>query len=311
MAIQKVEAPKFRLALLHPRFWPTWLGVAFLYLISWLPHRLQLALGRGLGALLGKVLKKRARIARRNLELCFPEKSEAEREQLLKENFKATGIAMIETGMAWWWPNWRIQKHMQVEGLEHLNAHLEQGRGVILLAMHFVTLEMGGRMFGQLHPGVGFYRPHNNDLMEYLQYHGRVRSNKYLIQKRDVRGMIQALREGEVVWYAPDQDYGRRRAEFVPFFHVQDAATVTGTSLFAREGQAAVVPFVQTRLPGGQYRLSFYPAMADMPSGDDRQDAIAINQIIEREIRKQPEQYMWVHRRFKTRPDPDAPSLYD
>ncbi|WKE64746.1 LpxL/LpxP family Kdo(2)-lipid IV(A) lauroyl/palmitoleoyl acyltransferase [Gallaecimonas kandeliae] len=311
MAIQKVEAPRFRLALLHPRYWPTWLGVAVLYLISWLPYKAQLALGRGLGRFLGKIAKSRVRVARRNLELCFPEQSAAEREALLKANLEATGVAMLETGMAWWWPQWRIKKHMQVENFEYVREVLDSGQGVILMAMHFVTLEIGARMFGEMQPGVGFYRPHNNALMEYLQYHGRVRSNKYLVDKRDVRGMVQALREGEVVWYAPDQDYGRRRAVFVPFFKVPDAATVTATSMFAKQGRAKVVPFVQTRLADGSgYKLSFSPALNTLPSGDEVQDTKLVNAIVEREIRKQPEQYMWVHRRFKTRPNEADPSYY-
>ncbi|EKE70254.1 LpxL/LpxP family Kdo(2)-lipid IV(A) lauroyl/palmitoleoyl acyltransferase [Gallaecimonas xiamenensis] len=311
MAIQKIEAPRFRLALLHPRYWLTWLGVILMYGLSWLPYRWQLGLGKALGRTLGKLLKSRAKIAKRNLELCFPEKSQAERDALLIANFEATGVAMLETGMAWWWPQWRVKKHMQVENFHHIKEVLDQGQGVILMAMHFVTLEIGARMFGMLQPGVGFYRPHNNALMEYLQYHGRVRSNKYLVDKRDVRGMVQALREGEAVWYAPDQDYGRRRAVFVPFFEVPDAATVTATSMFAKQGRAKVVPFVQTRLADGSgYKLSFFPPLKTLPSGDDLQDTKLVNQIVAREIRKQPEQYMWVHRRFKTRPNESDPSYY-
>ncbi|ROQ28746.1 LpxL/LpxP family Kdo(2)-lipid IV(A) lauroyl/palmitoleoyl acyltransferase [Gallaecimonas pentaromativorans] len=311
MAINKIEAPRFSARLLHPRYWLTWLGVIVMYLLSWLPYRLQVALGKGLGRLLGKILKKRARIAKRNLALCFPEQSEDERQRLLVANFEATGVAMLETGMAWWWPQWRIKKHMQVENFQYVQEVLDRGQGVILMAMHFVTLEIGARMFGTLQPGVGFYRPHNNALMEYLQYHGRVRSNKYLVDKRDVRGMVQALRQGDVVWYAPDQDYGRRRAVFVPFFAVPDAATVTATSMFAKQGKAKVVPFVQTRLADGSgYKLSFSPALNTLPSGDEVQDTKLVNHIVAREILKQPEQYMWVHRRFKTRPNEDDPSYY-
>lgn len=311
MAIKKVAAPRFTLHLLHPRYWLTWLGVALMYLISWLPYRLQKAMGRHLGRLLAKVLRRRAKIARRNLELCFPKMSVDEREALLLANFEATGIAMLETSMAWWWPNWRVRKHMKIEGLEHLQAAQANGQGVVMMAMHFVTLEMGGRMLGQVYPAVGFYRPHNNPVMEYLQYHGRVRSNRYLIEKRDVRGMIEALKEGEAVWYAPDQDYGRRRAAFVPFFNVPDAATVNATSMFARQGNAKIVTFVQTRNSDGSYTLKLYPALKTLPSGDDDHDTRLINRIVEREVRKQPEQYMWVHRRFKTRPSEDMPSYYD
>jgi KDO2-lipid IV(A) lauroyltransferase len=172
-------------------------------------------------------------------------------------------------------------------------------------------LEIGGRIYGMDHTGTGFYRPNKNPVIEYFQYHGRSRGQNTLIEKRDIKSAIKCLRNGGRLWYAPDQDYGRRSSIFVPFFAVQDAPTVPATSNLAKLGKAKVLVFVQTRLPKDKgYRLSIRPALENFPTKDITEDTARINKIIEQEILKQPEEYMWLHRRFKTRPDPDQPSYY-
>lgn len=306
-----IKAPTFELRLLHPRYWLLWLGLGIAYLISWLPYPVLMAIGRGLGRLTFKLLKSRKKVAKRNLELCFPQMSEAEREQLLWKNAEETGCAAIETIIAWWWPDWRYRPLAKFVGYEHIEAARAQGKGVLLLASHMLHLETAGRTFGFTHPSVGFYRPHNNPVMEYFMYWGRSRSNKYMIGKRDVKGLIHALNEGEVCFYLPDQDYGRNRSEFVPFFAVTETATTTGTLLFANAANCVVIPIYSSRLPNNQgYQIEALPGWYDFPTGDDKADVTRVNQWVEQAVLKHPEQYMWLHRRFKTRPDPDAPSLY-
>ncbi|MCF4010391.1 LpxL/LpxP family Kdo(2)-lipid IV(A) lauroyl/palmitoleoyl acyltransferase [Rheinheimera sp. UJ63] len=307
-----VKFPQFSWRFLLPRYWLLWIGVGLMYLISWLPYRVLMTLGAALGKLLFKALKSRQKIARRNLELCFPEKSAAEREALLWRNAEESGKAMFETVIGWWWPDWRVRRLAHITGYEHIQQAVASGKGILLLAGHFLHLEAAGRVIGLTHPSIGFYRPNNNPLMDYLQYHGRIRSNKYMIGKRDVKGLIQALNQQEVCFYLPDQDYGRSRAEFVPFFAVADTATTTGTLLFANAANCVVIPIYTYRLPDYRgYQIDILPAFDHFPSGDDRADVTRVNQWVEQAVLKNPEQYMWLHRRFKTRPDAEAPSLYD
>lgn len=311
MSQHSVELPRFKLKFLHPRYWGTWLLVGLLYAISWTPFRFQVALGRGIGKLLYKLLPSRTHIARRNLELAFPEQDAAAREKLVQENFINMGIALFETGMAWWWPDWRIRRKISVTGWEHVAAAQRDHKGIFLLLFHFVDLEVHARAVGLYHPSVGLYRPHNNPVMEYLQTRGRNRSNKYMIKRRNVRGMLDALAAGELCGYLPDQDYGRRRAVFVPFFAMPETATTTGTSIFANQDHTVTLISMLERLPGARgYRLHFWPPAQEIPSGDQTEDARRVNQEVEEAVRYQPDMYLWVHRRFKTRPDEQGPNLY-
>jgi len=307
----KVLQPDFKLSFLLPKYWLTWLGVFILYTISWLPFKLQLFMGRMLGRLLMKIGSKRKHVALTNLKLCFPEKSEDELQILLKKNFENTGIALFETGMGWWWPDWRVKRKFKVKGLEHLEKARREGNGVLLLAMHYLSVEMNARGVGYGHPMVVFYRPHNNQLMEFFQFRGRGRSNKYMLGKRDVKGLMKALRDGEACIYLPDQDYGRNRSVFVPFFGVKEAATTTGTLIFARQKNVETMMIIPVRNDDGSgYTLEIMPPLENFPTKDNIADVTRINQELEKAISRKPEQYMWLHRRFKTRPNPDDASLY-
>jgi KDO2-lipid IV(A) lauroyltransferase len=307
----KVLQPDFKLSFLLPKYWLTWLGVFILYTISWLPFKLQLFMGRMLGRLLMKIGSKRKHVALTNLRLCFPEKSEDELQILLKKNFENTGIALFETGMGWWWPDWRVKRKSKVKGLEHLEKARREGNGVLLLAMHYLSVEMNARGVGYGHPMVVFYRPHNNQLMEFFQFRGRGRSNKYMLGKRDVKGLMKALRDGEACIYLPDQDYGRNRSVFVPFFGVKEAATTTGTLIFARQKNVETMMIIPVRNDDGSgYTLEIMPPLENFPTKDNIADVTRINQELEKAISRKPEQYMWLHRRFKTRPNPDDASLY-
>ncbi|WP_116475143.1 LpxL/LpxP family Kdo(2)-lipid IV(A) lauroyl/palmitoleoyl acyltransferase [Zobellella maritima] len=295
--------PPFSRRLLHPKYLFTWCGLGLLWLLTTLlTWRAQMALGRALGRGSMALLKSRVRVARRNLELALPELSLAEREHLLRENFESVGCAIFETGMAWFWPDWRMRSLTRMEGTEHVDAAAERGQGMLLLSAHFLTLELNARQFGLYRPGVGVYRPNTNPVLEYAQVHGRCRSNKYLVDRLDIKGMLRALRQGDALWYAPDHDYGSHASVFVPFFAVQQAATITGTATLARVKNTVTLPCFTLRDNRG-YRLIIQPPMADFPLGDDVQDARASNRVLEAAIRRAPGQYMWLHRRFKTTPE--------
>lgn len=304
-----MERPHFRAYFLHPRFWLLWLGLGLLWLVSLLPYRLLMQLGRGLGALMYRLARSRREIAARNLELCFPGLSAAERERLLRENFASTGMTFFEMAISWWWPAARLRRLGTVEGIEHIRQAEADGQGVILMALHFTTLEMGGAILCMHQRMYGMYRAHKNPLFDFVQRHGREQRLLGVVERDEVRSMLKLLRAGGVVWYAPDQDYGAQRSLFVPLFGVP-AATVTATSKFARLGKARVIPFTQERLADGSgYRVVVHPPLADFPSESEEADCLRINQWIETAIGQHPEQYLWAHRRFKTRP-PGEPKLY-
>ncbi|WP_312685606.1 Kdo(2)-lipid IV(A) acyltransferase [Kosakonia sp.] len=302
--------PKFSAALVHPRHWLTWLGIGVLWLVVQLPYPVIYRLGCGLGRLAKLVMKRRVEIARRNLELCFPQMNDTEREKMVADNFESVGMGVMETGIAWFWSDRRMNKWMEVSGFEHVRNVQAQGRGILLIGVHFLTLEIGARMFGLNEPGIGVYRPNDNPLIDWLQTRGRMRSNKSMIDRKDLKGMIRALKGGEVVWYAPDHDYGPRASVFAPFFAVKQAASTSGTWMLARMSQACIVPFVPRRKPDGKgYELIMLEAECSPPLDDAETTAAWMNRVVERCIMMAPEQYMWLHRRFKTRPEGE-PFLY-
>lgn len=304
------QLPTFSRRLLHPRFWLNWLGIGVLWLVVLLPYPVIYRLGCGTGRLAMRFMKRRARIAYRNLELCFPEKSDAERHQMVVKNFESVGMGLMETGMAWFWPTWRVERWFDVSGTEHIKAVQGQGKGVLLIGVHFLTLELGARIFGIHNPGIGVYRPNDNPLLDWLQTWGRMRSNKAMIDRKDLKGMVRALKNGDIIWYAPDHDYGPRSSVFVPFFAVEQAATTTGTWMLAKMSRACVVPFVPRRKPDGSgYEMVILEPECNPPLETAEETARWMNGVVERCIMMAPEQYMWLHRRFKTRPE-GVPSRY-
>lgn len=304
-----MDRPVFRIAFLHPRFWPLWLGLGLLWLLTLLPYRALMALGRLLGALLYHLAGSRRRIVERNLQLCLPELDENARRRLLRENFASMGASFFEMPIAWWWPPSRLARLGRVEGVEHLQQAVEEGQGVILMALHFTTLEIGGALMSLQHRSWGMYRQHKNPVFDFIQRRGREQRLDGVVERDDVRGMLKVLRAGGTIWYAPDQDYGPRQSIFVPLFGIP-AATVTATSKFARLGKARVIPMTQVRHSDGSgYLVRIHPPLADFPGASEEEDCKRINSLIEAAIRECPEQYLWAHRRFKTRP-PGEPKLY-
>lgn len=294
-----------------PRYWPVWLGLVLMKCMAALPFRWQLAVGGQMGRLLGKIARRRRRIAAINLELCFPEWSPAERNTLLEQHFAALGIGLFETAMAWWAPDEKLRGLARVEGAEHLERALAGGKGVILLTGHFTTLELGARFITWHQSFHAMYRSHKNPLYEIVMRRERERRSRFPpLPHEDLRGLLRAFRKGRAVWYAPDQNHGRRNSVFVPFFGIP-ACTITATSRLAALSGAAVVPYFPRRLAGtAGYEVVILPALEHFPGGDVTADTRRINELLEHYVRRAPDQYLWVHRRFKTRPL-GSPSVYN
>ena len=293
--------------LLSPRYWPTWAGLAVLRLLSLLPYRLQLAVGSALGGLLRRLPLRYVRIARRNIELCLPELGAAARSRLLNRHFTSLGMTLVEMAVTWWCPTARLKKRSRLEGLEHLRAALERGRGAILLTAHFTSLEMGGRILAAAIPVNVIYRPTKNEALSYVLGRGRSRNGGHAIPRDNIRAMITALKNNECVWYAPDQSYRKKGAQMVSFFGIP-AATNTATSRIARMTGCAVLPFFVERLPGtAGYRAVIEPALEGFPSHCARTDTERFHRFVEAQVRAVPDQYLWIHRRFKglSAADPD------
>ena len=295
------------LPLLAPRHWPTWLGAGLLRILAiTLPVDALIALGRRLGALSLPFAGRRRGITEINVGLCFPTLSEAERQDLVRRHFESLGAAIFEFCLGWWAPDARLEDRVRVEGLENLRAAFARGKGVILLSAHFTTLEIGGRFLAMHTRGLplnAMYRRSDNPVVERVLRERRRRQFGEPIGRDDVRAMLRALKNNEAVWYAFDQNYKARNKVFAPFFGVA-AATNTATSRLAQATGAAVVPFFTHRLPGDAgYVQRLDPPLADFPSGDLVADATRLNALIEGWVREAPEQYLWSHRRFKTRPN--------
>ncbi len=285
------------------RHWPSLAGLGLLWLICrGLPYATVVKLGNWLGRRLMRLSGRRRHIAETNLALCFPEQSTTQRNDLLRRHFEALGVGLLTTGMAWWSSDRRLRKLVGIEGLHHLEQAMAQGRGAILLSAHFSDLEMSGRLLSLFHPFAVMYRPHENPVIERAFRRNRELRFSAAIPRGEARQVIRALRQNQAVWYAPDQSYSDPNSSLVPFFGVP-ASTNLGTSRMAKVSGAPVLPFFGYRLPGGRgYRLVIQPPLADFPSDDLAADAARINRVIETAVREAPEQYFWVHRRFKNRP---------
>ncbi|WP_372972824.1 LpxL/LpxP family Kdo(2)-lipid IV(A) lauroyl/palmitoleoyl acyltransferase [Marinobacter sp.] len=295
---------------LHPRWWPTWLAVGMMWLMARLPLGLQWKLGKLVGELAWRFIPQRRHIAEVNIRACFPELSEEEQQALVRKAFHANGIGVMEIGVAWFRKASDFMNITRVHGLEHLEQARAGEKGVMLLGGHFSTLDLGGCLSTEVIEADVMQRDHNNPLMNAVMTRARQRRYGAVLDSKDLRGLLKRLKANRTVWYATDQDYGRKGIVFAPFFGIP-AGSITATSRIAERSGCAVVPFSHFRRddkPG--YDIYFHPALENFPSGDDLADATLVNQTIEREIRRQPDQYLWMHRRFKTRPNRDDPAFY-
>jgi len=299
----------FQKQFLHPRYWPSWIGLGLMRVSIYLPVRLQMFFGRVIAWTIAPLTASRRQIAQRNLALCFPELTQSQRDDLLKANMQTMGMLLIETALSWWASDRQLEKRVRYEGLEHLDAGLAAGKGVILLTGHFTSMELGGRLIMLKKPCYVMFRPLKNPLFNAVMVNARTFHSEGIILQDDPRAMIRALRKNKVVWYAPDQDYGRKLSIFAKFFG-NTAATVPATARMVKMSGAKVIPFIPRREADGTYTLTLSPALDNFPTGDDVADAQRINDLIEQEVRQSPEQYYWVHRRFKTQPEGKKGILY-
>lgn len=300
-----MKSPQFSSAICHPRYWLTWLTMAIIALMAQLPFRVQIALGILVGDLSYFVAKRRRLIACKNIDLCFPELSKKEREDLVKEHFRTNGITLFETGMAWFMPYGRLHKRFTVKGKEHWDALQERQQGALVVGLHFNSLEICNVHVNHLFDFHISYRAHNNPVYDLIQHWRREHHNPRAeaINRYDIRGMVNKLKRGGLLWFAPDQDYGRKVSEFVPWFGIE-AATVSSTPRLLKMAKVPAIGISHRRLPGYKgYEIEFMPAIEGLPSRDSYTDLVTLNQYIERCVRNNPTEYLWVHRRFKTRPE--------
>jgi KDO2-lipid IV(A) lauroyltransferase len=281
-------------------------GVFVMWLLHLLPFRLLVALGNGLGAVLYFVARERRNVGDINLRLCFPNMSEAERKKLLREHFKLFTRGLLERSLLWWASAKRLNSLIRIEGLEHFEAI--KGHPMILLTPHFVGMDAGGQWIAQQVDTVCMYSKQKNLYLTDLLLRKRARFGHQRLYSRQegLRAIIRGMRENLPFIYPPDQDQGIRDGAFVPFFGVP-AATITSLPRIAQMTGAKIVPSITRVLPGGGgYVLTFYPAWENYPSGDDIADARRMNEFIEQRVLEMPEQYFWLHKRFKTRPEGEA-----
>ena len=277
------------------------LGVWLMTMAARMPWRLQRGLGAMLGALAFRFARSRRHAARVNIALCFPELDERAREDLLRDTFRDFGIGLFEFARAWWGDVAPMRRTVRIEGVDAIEALRAQGRGVLLVSGHFMTLELCGRLMCDLLPLAGMYRRYRNPVMEWAVMRGRSRYAAAMFANDEVRGAMRHLKAGGILWYAPDQDMRGKDVVFAPFFGVP-AATITATHQFARLTGCAVVPFFHRR-EGAHYVMRLGAPLAAFPSKDPVHDAAHVNAAIEAMVREAPSQYLWIHRRFKRRPD--------
>lgn len=275
------------------------MGLALLRVSLLLPYRHQQGLGRALGRALYRTMRKRREVARRNLQICFPHWNESRREHLAVRHFENLGLSVFDSALAWWGADTKLKPLAQTQGLEHLTAGLAAGQGVILLGAHLGPLDMGGRLLSYFASFKVVFRPLAHPLANEIMRRGRRRYGERHIHKQNFRAMLRALKNNGVVWYAPDQAHLGANSAQVDFFSVP-APTNTATSRLVKISGATVIPFFAVRKDDGSgFLLKFHPPLQDFTGSDAIQDAVRINHIIEQEILGAPEQYYWIHRRFK------------
>ncbi|MFY0991117.1 LpxL/LpxP family Kdo(2)-lipid IV(A) lauroyl/palmitoleoyl acyltransferase [Halomonas sp. C05BenzN] len=287
----------------HPRYWPVWLAIGLMHVAAWLPWRLKLWLGKAIGLLAMRLVPRRRHIVETNLRLCFPELGEDRLQRLVRDTFVANGIGLLETATGWCRDPEHLRHRVTFKGQEHMARVQAEGKGALIIGVHFSTLDLGAALHSLFFRADAVYRPHNNPLFD--RFMGRSRQDYFdaTLDRRDLRGVVRRIKEGHAVWYSPDQDFGRHASVFAPFFGIE-AASVRLTAKIARMTGAPVMPLIFHRNPDDRtYTLEYLPPLEGFPSGDEVADAARVNAFIEGAIRKHPEQYLWLHRRFKTRPE--------
>jgi KDO2-lipid IV(A) lauroyltransferase len=300
----KISQPSFPWQdYLAPKFWPSWLGLAFMRILSFLPYRLLLVIGKFIGQLFYFFARYRREIVQTNISLCFPELSHLEKNELVKKHFHSLGLIIIETSMVWWWSDEKLRKLVVFKNIDFFDKALSAGKGGIILGTHFTTIDMSGRLFNLDHKCAVSYQKLRNPLFNKMMVLSREKTFDKIFKRDEIRQTFRYIKKNNLMWIASDQDAGIENSLFIPFFgHL--AATQTVPSRIAKVTKAPVIPYTTRRLNNGKgYEIEVFPAFDNFPSGSLEEDITRINVFIEQQIRKAPEQYLWAHRRFKTRPE--------
>jgi len=292
-----------------PNYWSLWCGLGLLRISCWLPYKTQMSLGRWVGRIAHRFATRRRAITRRNLALAFPELSSNKRNALALAHFESLGMSLMEMGLGRWASDEKLLQMTRIEGVENLKQAASDGVGIILLSAHFTSMEISGRVLSLNCPPFDVvYRRGRNEFMTEILRTTREVSGRRSIEKNDIKSMLRSLREGTPVWYAPDQSYNRKGAETINFFGVPTMQT-TATSTLARLGKAVTIPFFPRRLQDGSYEMTLFPPFENFPSDDPAADTSRYNDVLEEHIRSCPEQYFWIHRKFKDLPN-EYPNYY-
>ncbi|AWY00386.1 lipid A biosynthesis acyltransferase [Marinomonas primoryensis] len=293
---------------LGPKHWLTWCFMGIAYLLSYLPWSLQQGLGKYLGRLLHLIAKRRRHICDVNLKICYPEMTNIARKALTKAHFESMGKGTIETFSSWFQDQKKFQSRTTFEGQEVVDNVLAKGRGCILISGHFSSLDICGSQmprFMDVHP---IYKLQTNPVMNWVMERQRQAIFSKTIERTNMREVLKSLKQNKAVWYAVDQDYGRKNSVFAPFYGRQ-CATIAHIGRIANMTNAPVVLYDYGRTKNG-YHLSL-TEVENYPSQDDIENATRINELMQAVIEPKKEQYFWTHRRFKTQVIPDTPSPYD
>lgn len=280
-----------------------WLGLGLLWLLVQLsPYSVQLKLGSYIGLLLLRLSKREKKIAEINIGLCFPDLSVADKKELLKKNFINLGISLFETAFACFASQKRIRAlHYQIEGMEHVKIALQAQKGALIFTGHFACLHLAGRLISLDEAFSAMFFPPKNPVLRLISWRSMQRVYQLAIPRDNARTLIKALKANHAVLYTPDTDAGLKNSLFAPFFNIM-TATVTATARFVAISQCKIIPIAYFRDPQGQYIIRFYPALENYPRHQAEDNAVIINQWLEKFILEHPEQYLWQYKRFKTRP---------
>jgi len=301
----KIDPKYYYRHFLHPRYWLTWILIALLRVIAFLPYSAIQALGTGLGKLFFLIPGKRKHIVETNIRACFPELTPEQQRQLVIDTFIANAKGYVESTLSWWGNMQPYLDNLEVHGLEHYKEAKEGGKGVLILGGHFSILDFAQPLANKTFGFNYMYRPNNNKLFDAVIERSRMKYHPVKFDKKHLKEMITFIKKGNSIWYGCDQDFGRKNSVFAPFFGIS-TATITSPAWIARETGASVLVLSQFREGHGRYSLRFSPVFKNFPADDEVENAARYNQCIEDFIRIHPEQYLWLHRRFKTRPEGES-----
>ena len=290
-----------KIEFIHPKFYPTWILILLMRIGVFIPFQFQVILGKAIGKLIYPFMKKLRETAYSNISNCFPEKKQQQVTLLVKQHFDAIGISLFETANAYYGSDKKIKKLLSINNKHFFSDALKDEGGIILLCSHFMPLMLGSRALLLENTIANVYRPQNNKLFDKVMVKGYTKNGAVMIKSKDTRSILKAIKNSLPIWYAPDQDLGINNSVFAPLFGIE-TATASATSRLAKNNNTRVIPYSFIRTKHG-YEMSFDKPIKNYPSNDPIKDATTTNKILESQIIKAPEQYLWIHRRFKTRPD--------